>query len=309
MINLKNDNNITREQSDAGKSGLLSPSTRENFKIYWYKFSRNKLSLFGLGIVILSVVFAIFAPYIVPHPQHIYEYVDFSKASLRPSPGYWFGTDIYGRDVFSRVIYSFRSAMIMSIVVLSIAVPIGTGLGLIAGYYNGTWVDTLIMRTTDVFLAIPALVLALAIASVMKPSLMGSMIAVTVMWWTWYTRMVYGIATSVSKEYFVKNAELIGASKLHILFKEILPCALSPVLTKMALDVGWVILIGASLSFAGLGEQPPSPSFGTMINEGAKNLPELWWITIFPALGIALVILGFNFLGDGIRDMLDRGRQ
>lgn len=306
---MKNDNNRNKDHLDIEKRKFLSPSTRENMKIYWYKFSRNKLSLLGLGIVIVSVFFAIFAPFIVPHPQHIYEYVDFSNASLAPSSEYWFGTDIYGRDVFSRVIYSFRSAMIMSVVVLGIAVPVGTGLGLIAGYYNGTWIDTLIMRITDVFLAIPALVLALAIASVMKPSLMGSMIAVTVMWWTWYTRMVYGIASSVSKEYFVKNAELIGASKLHILFKEILPCTLSPVLTKMALDVGWVILIGASLSFAGLGEQPPSPAFGTMINEGAKNLPELWWITIFPALGIAVVILGFNFLGDGIRDMLDRGRQ
>lgn len=306
---MKNDNNRNKDHLDIEKRKFLSPSTRENMKIYWYKFSRNKLSLLGLGIVIVSVFFAIFAPFIVPHPQHIYEYVDFSNASLAPSSEYWFGTDIYGRDVFSRVIYSFRSAMIMSVVVLGIAVPVGTGLGLIAGYYNGTWIDTLIMRITDVFLAIPALVLALAIASVMKPSLMGSMIAVTVMWWTWYTRMVYGIASSISKEYFVKNAELIGASKLHILFKEILPCTLSPVLTKMALDVGWVILIGASLSFAGLGEQPPSPAFGTMINEGAKNLPELWWITIFPALGIAVVILGFNFLGDGIRDMLDRGRQ
>jgi len=309
VIKMKNDNNRNKDHLDIEKRKFLSPSTRENMKIYWYKFSRNKLSLLGLGIVIVSVFFAIFAPFIVPHPQHIYEYVDFSNASLAPSSEYWFGTDIYGRDVFSRVIYSFRSAMIMSVVVLGIAVPVGTGLGLIAGYYNGTWIDTLIMRITDVFLAIPALVLALAIASVMKPSLMGSMIAVTVMWWTWYTRMVYGIASSVSKEYFVKNAELIGASKLHILFKEILPCTLSPVLTKMALDVGWVILIGASLSFAGLGEQPPSPAFGTMINEGAKNLPELWWITIFPALGIAVVILGFNFLGDGIRDMLDRGRQ
>jgi peptide/nickel transport system permease protein len=306
---MKNTNYEIINKPESSRRGLLSPSTRENIKIYWYKFSRNKLSLVGLGIVLISVFFAIFAPFIVPYPQHIYEFVDFSKANLPPCSDFWFGTDIYGRDVFSRVIYSFRSAILMSVVVLGIATPFGTMMGLIAGYYNGTIIDTLIMRITDVFLAVPALVLALAIASVMEPSLMGSMIAVTVMWWTWYARMVYGIASSTSKEYFVINAELIGASKLHILFNEILPCTLSPVLTKMALDVGWVILIGASLSFAGLGEQPPNPAFGTMINEGAKNLPELWWIAVFPALGIAFVILGFNFLGDGIRDMLDRGRQ
>ena len=289
--------------------GLLSPSTMENIKISFYKFTRNKFSIVGLLIVLISLFLAIFANKIVPYPSHITGYVDYSQASLAPCAEYWFGTDIHGRDVFSRVIYSFRGAMLMSIVVLGISVPVGVTFGLLAGYYNGTWIDTLIMRVTDIFLAIPALILALSIASIMEPSLMGSMIAVTAMWWTWYTRMVYGLATSISKEYFVKNAELIGASKFHILFKEILPSCLSPVVTKMALDVGWVILMGASLSFAGLGEQPPTPAFGTMINEGSKYMPEMWWITIFPAMAIAFVILGFNFFGDGIRDMMDRGRQ
>lgn len=197
----------------------------------------------------------------------------------------------------------------MTIIVLGIAVPVGVGLGLIAGYYHGSWLDTLIMRTTDVFLAVPSLVLAMAIASVIKPSLAGSMLAITVIWWTWYARIAYGLSSSISKEYFVKNAELIGASKVHILIKEILPCMLSPIFTKMALDISWIILLGASLSFAGLGEQPPIPAFGTMINEGYKNLPYLWWMTIFPIAGIIFVIVGFNFLGDGIRDILDRGRQ
>lgn len=137
----------------------------------------------------------------------------------------------------------------------------------------------------------------------------NTMIAVTLSWWPWYTRLVYSMATGYSKEYFIKNAELVGASKFHILFKELLPNCLSPVLTKMALDVGWVILLGASLSFIGLGEQPPTPSFGTMISEGSKYMPQYWWMTAFPALAIVFVILGFNFLGDGIRDMLDRGKQ
>ena len=136
---------------------------------------------------------------------------------------------------------------------------------------------------------------------------MNSMLAVTLMWWPWYTRLVYGQTISIAKEYFVKNAELIGASKLHIMVKEILPNCISPISTKMALDVGWVILMGASLSFVGLGEQPPTPAFGQMISDGAAYMPDLWWMTIFPALGVVFMILGFNFLGDGLRDMFDKG--
>lgn len=165
------------------------------------------------------------------------------------------------------------------------------------------------MRMTDIFLALPSLVLAMTIASLMEPNMTNTMIAVTLSWWPWYTRLVYSMATGYSKEYFIKNAELVGASRAHILFKELLPNCLSPVLTKMALDVGWVILLGASLSFIGLGEQPPTPSFGTMISEGSTYMPDYWWMTAFPALAIVFVILGFNFLGDGIRDMLDRGKQ
>jgi peptide/nickel transport system permease protein len=163
------------------------------------------------------------------------------------------------------------------------------------------------MRITDVFLSVPALILALSIASILKPNMMNSMLAVTLMWWPWYARLVYGHSASVSKEYFVKNAELIGASKFHIMVREILPNCFSPITTKMALDVGWVILMGASLSFVGLGEQPPTPAFGQMITDGAAYMPDLWWMTIFPALGVVFMILGFNFLGDGIRDMFDKG--
>lgn len=306
---MRNTNNVIQDNVDIEKKWLISQSTSENMKIYWYKFCRNKLSLLGLVSVILTIFIAIFAPYIVPYPEHIYGDVDFYNANLPPSSNHWFGTDICGRDVFSRVMYCFRGAMIMAVVVLGISVPFGVGLGLIAGYYNGTWVDILIMRITDIFLSIPALILALSIASLLKPSLIGSMIAITLMWWTWYTRMAYSSASSISKQYFVKNAELIGASKLHILTKEVLPSTLSPIFTKMAIDVGWIILLTATLSFAGLGEQAPIPAFGTMINEGYKNLPELWWVTIFPALGISFTILGFNFLGDGIRDMLDVRKQ
>ena len=291
----------------AKKKGLLSPSAKENLRIYWYKFTRNRLSVFGLILVCLSLLFAIFAKQIVPYPEHIGTFVDYANASQAPSGSYWFGTDQMGRDVFSRVIYCFRGALLMSVVVLAIAVPVGTLLGLIAGYYHGTKIDTVIMRITDVFLSVPALILALCIASILKPNMMNSMLAVTIMWWPWYTRLVYGQASSISGEYFVKNAELVGASKMHIMLKEILPNCLSPIFTKMALDVGWVILMGASLSFVGLGEQPPTPAFGQMISDGASYMPDMWWMTIFPAVGVAFMILGFNFLGDGIRDMFDKG--
>ncbi len=289
------------------KRGLFSPSTKENWRIYRYKFTRNKLSVVGLILVGLSIFFAIFALVIVPYPKHIGAFVDYANASQPPSAQHWFGTDNMGRDVFSRVIYCFRGALVMSIVVLAISVPVGTLLGLIAGYHHGTWIDTLIMRITDVFLSVPALILALCIASILKPNMMNSMLAVTIMWWPWYTRLVYGQASSISREYFVRNAELVGASKMHIMMREILPNCLSPITTKMALDVGWVILMGASLSFVGLGEQPPTPAFGQMISDGSKYMPDLWWMTIFPALGVVFMILGFNFLGDGIRDMFDKG--
>ena len=258
----------TQGETKAARKPLLSPSTRENLRIYKYKFSRNKLSVFGLVLVLLSFFFAIFAEVIVPHPESIGSFVDYANASLPPCKDYLFGTDQMGRDVFSRVIFSFRGALIMSIVVLAISVPVGTVLGLLAGYYHGTKIDAVIMRISDVFLSVPSLILALCVASILEPNMMNSMLAVTIMWWPWYTRLVYSQASSISEEYFVKNAELIGASKAHILFREILPNCLSPIFTKMALDVGWVILMGASLSFVGLGEQPPTP---------ADNIPSCWY--------------------------------
>jgi peptide/nickel transport system permease protein len=191
----------------------------------------------------------------------------------------------------------------MGLVVLSLVVPTGVLLGLIAGYFQGTWIDTVIMRITDIFLAVPPLILALAIASVLKPNLFNAMVAVSLMWWPWYTRLVYGLASALRNEFFVSSAEITGASTAHILFREILPNMISPIFTKISLDMGWVIIIGSMLSFVGLGVQPPKPGLGTMVASGAKYLPDQWWIAIFPALGIVVVVLGFNLLGDGLRDL------
>lgn len=280
----------------------------DRLKRNWYHYSRNKLSVVGFAIVLLVILLAILAPWVTPYPNHAGPFVDYPNARHPPSSEYWLGTDPIGRDIFTRIIFAFRGALLMAIVVLAISVPPGLILGLLAGYYNGTIIDTIIMRITDVFLSVPPLVLALAIAAVLKPTLMNAMIAVTVMWWPWYTRLVYGMASSIRNDYFVIAAELNGASKFHIIFKEILPNCLSPVFTKMALDVGWVILIGASLSFVGLGEQPPTPALGQMVSDGSRYMPDLWWMTVFPALAIVIIIFGFNLFGDGIRDMLESSR-
>jgi peptide/nickel transport system permease protein len=283
---------------------LASTRRMEGVQRSWYKFSRNRLSIVGLGTVALVTFLALFAPLVAPYPEHASAFVDFANASRPPSPTYPFGTDVVGRDIMSRVFFGFRFSLVMGVVVLSLVVPPGVILGLVAGYYQGTWVDTVIMRTTDIFLAVPPLVLALAICSVLTPNLFNAMLAVSLMWWPWYCRLVYGLASTLRHEFFVVSAELIGASKFHILFREVLPNCISPIFTKMSLDMGWVILIGSSLSFVGLGVQPPRPGLGTMVADGSKYLPDQWWIAVFPALAIVLVVLGFNLLGDGLRDML-----
>jgi peptide/nickel transport system permease protein len=275
----------------------------ENLGRNWYKFSRNPMSIVGLGTVLFVVFLAVFAPWVAPYPEHAGKFVDFANASLPPCRSYLFGTDTIGRDILSRIFFGFRFSLTMGVVVLAIVVPIGVPLGLIAGYNQGTWLDTVIMRITDIFLAVPPLILALAIASVLTPNLTNAMIAVTLMWWPWYTRLVYGLASTLRNEFFVNSAEALGASKAHIIFREILPNCISPIFTKMSLDMAWVILLGASLSFVGLGVQPPKPGLGTMVSGGRNYLPEQWWISVFPALAIVVVVLGFNLLGDGLRDM------
>lgn len=276
----------------------------DSAKRAWYKFSRNWLSVLGLFMVATIVFLAIFAPYVAPYPQHAGKFVDFKGMNQPPSLKHLMGTDTVGRDILSRIIFAFGNALFMAIGVLIVSVPLGTLTGLMAGYYSGTWVDTVIMRVTDVFISLPSLVLALSIAAMLKPTLMNSMMAVTVSWWPWYTRMTYTLASSIRNEYYVQAAELTGASKWHILFREILPNCSSSLFTKMALDVGWVTLVGAALSFVGLGEQPPNPALGTMISEGVERMPAQWWIAVFPSLAVMLVVLGFNLFGDGIRDML-----
>jgi len=276
----------------------------EALKRNWYKFSESKISVVGLVLAVTFIFLAFFGKYLVPYPEHIGSYVDFTKTSLPPSSQYLCGTDVMGRDIFSRIIGSFRNTLMMGLIVLLISAPVGFIVGVIAGYHKGKAIDTILMRITDIFLSIPPLILALAIASVLEPNLTNSMLAVTVMWWPWYARLSYGVTSSLRTENYIIYAELAGAKLPHIIFKEILPNCLSAILTKMTLDMGYVIIMGATLSFAGMGEQAPKPALGSMISSGVKYMPAQWWFTIFPAIAIMLIVLGFNLLGDGISSML-----
>lgn len=276
---------------------------RINFSKGWYKFSRNPLSVLGLAILFIIIIVAVFAPYITPYPEHAGPYTNFRESGLPPGLKHFFGTDSVGRDVFSRVIFGYRFSLLLAGVVITLSVPPGVFLGLVAGYTRRRWLEIVIMRITDIFLSVPPLVLALAITAMLSPKLMNQMMAISLMWWPWYCRLVYSVTSSLRHEYFVHDAELTGASKIYIMIRAILPNCIGPILTKITLDMGFVITLGASLSFIGLGVQPPKPGLGTMVADGAKRLPAEWWMTIFPAIAIVLVILSFNLIGDGLRDM------
>ena len=263
----------------------------------------NPLSLLGLCLVVLVILAAVLAPWIAPFPTHNGAVVDFAFANKSPNARNWMGTDLVGRDIFSRILYAYQISLFLGVVVLAIAPPVGAIIGLLAGYLGG-WAESILMRIVDVFLSIPPLVLAIAMMGVLEPTLTNAMLAVTVMWWPWYARLVYSIARSEREEGYVLAAEVIGAPTSHIAFREILPNCLPAIITKMTLDMGFVIIIASSLSFLGLGVQPPTPDLGSMVAEGARYLPDSWWLTVFPGLAILIVVFGFNLLGDGLREVL-----
>ena len=301
---MDNQINNTPKISQVNNSNIPKRNRLEQARKLWYKFSLSKLSVVGLTIILLVVFCAIFAPFIAPYPEDAGAVVNFSQASQAPSLEHIFGTDTSGRDLFSRILFSFRGALIMGVGCLAVVVPVGGILGLIAGYYNGRFISNFIMRLADVFLALPALILVMCVSSIMTPSLMNAMLALCVSWWPWYTRLVNNIVVSTRNEVYIRSAEVLGASNTHILFKQILPNALGPILTKVTLDMGWAIMAGATLSFIGMGEQPPTPSLGSMVSTGVSYMPDQWWLSTFPALAIMLIVLGFNLAGDGIKDML-----
>ncbi|ELZ64037.1 ABC transporter permease [Haloferax sp. Atlit-10N] len=283
---------------------FVSAERRELWQRSWKRFTSRPMSVIGLGIIIAIILLAVFAPVVAPYPEHAGKFTDFSNTLQPPSLDHPLGTDHVGRDVLSRILFGYRLSLMLVGVVLGFGVPVGVLLGLVAGYYGG-WVETIIMRATDTALALPPLVMALAITSALEPTLTNAMIAIAALWWTWHARLVQSIVASERGEEYVQAAKLAGASTPHILFREILPNTLSPILVKVTLDAGFVILIGAGLSFIGVGVQPPQPGLGTMVSQGTSYLPDSWWVSVFAGLAIFVLVMGFNMLGDGLRDLFD----
>ncbi|MDH7484771.1 MAG: ABC transporter permease [Anaerolineae bacterium] len=275
----------------------------EDLRRTLHRLRRSTLSLVGLAIVLGLIVLAIFAPQIAPYPEDIAT-VHFERTFQPPGRQYLFGTDEVGRDVLSRVIFGTRISLSIGVAVLAIALAIGVPLGLIAGYVGGP-VNTIIMRLTDIFLAIPPVVLAMAVSAVLTPTLENSIFAIAFSWWPWYTRLIQGQVLSIKEETFVEASRSAGANPLYITFKEILPNVLTILIVKVTLDIGYAVLTGAVLGFLGLGVRPPTPEWGTMASKGRLHLPTRWWLTTFPGLAIFVTVLGFNLLGDGLRDAFD----
>lgn len=261
----------------------------------------HPLALAGVILILALVMTALLAPLVTPFdPLN----VDLRNKLLPPSSTHIFGTDDLGRDILSRVIAGSRISLQMAIMVVAFAFSFGTSLGVVAGFYGGV-VNELLMRVTDMFLAIPSLVLAMVIAAALGPSLYNVMLSLCVTWWPWYTRLARAEAISVREKQYTEAARMIGVSNFRLIFRHILPNCLSPVIVNASMDMGFVILTAAGLSFIGLGAQPPSPEWGAMLSLGRSYLREAWWVATFPGLAILITVLGFNLLGDGLRDILD----
>jgi peptide/nickel transport system permease protein len=265
------------------------------------KLSRNRLSLIGAFFLLTAILLALLAPWIAPYPEDAGGAVHFEKQLKPPSLSHLLGTDESGRDILTRLLYGARISLALAAVVLGIAFFIGVPLGICAGYYGGK-VDQVIMRITDVFSSIPAIVLALAISVALSPNLINSMIAIGFVWWRSFCRLAYGETLSIKQENFILSSKSLGASNLHIMFHEILPNMSSTLLVKLTLDAGFAILVGTSISFLGAGANPPTAEWGLMVAYGRHYLPYAWWPSLFPGLAIFATVLSFNLLGDGLRD-------
>jgi peptide/nickel transport system permease protein len=261
----------------------------------------------GTALSLLIVLVALLAPFLAPDPADAGSATHPLNTLQPPSAGHPFGTDQVGRDVLSRLIYGARVSPQIALYVLVIACLVGIPLGIAAGYFGG-WIDDVIMRITDVFLAFPALLLALALAAVLSPSIGNTTLAIAVTWWPWYTRLVRGQAASVAGRPYVESARALGVRHRTILLRHILPNSITPVIVQASLDVGGIILTASALSFLGLGAQDPTPDWGLMVSQGESYFTTQWWLVTFPGLAILITAVAFNLLGDGLRDVLDPRR-
>ncbi len=258
----------------------------------------------GGAVALLIVLVALAAPLLAPFPADAGSATHPVAALQAPSLHHLFGTDQVGRDVFSRVLYGARVSPLVALFVLVIACVVGIPLGVVAGYFGGV-ADEVIMRVTDVFLAFPSLLLSLAFAAVLPPSLTSLTIAIAITWWPWYTRLIRGQAASVAGRPYVESCRALGLPTWRILLRHVLPNSVTPLIVQVSLDVGGVILTASALSFLGLGAQDPTPDWGLMVAEGENYFTTQWWLVTYPGLAILLIALAFNLLGDGLRDVLD----
>jgi len=266
-----------------------------------YLIRKSPLTIIGLGIILILIIVAIFAPYIAPHNP---ETMHLDKRLALPSEEHLLGTDELGRDILSRIIYGAGVALKIMFIVLAIDLPLGILLGLIAGYFGG-WIDEIIMRIADIFMAFPRLILAMAIGAALGPNLKNTMIAIALTMWPVYARLARGETLSIKERTFIEAERALGSSNLKILIFNILPLCFSTLIVRATLDMGNIIRIAAGMSFLGLGAQPPTPDWGLMVSSGRNFLINQWWVPTFPGFAILLTVFGFNLLGDGIRDISD----
>ncbi len=293
--------------SDSLVAGTVAPAPPGPLRAFWQAFSANKGAVFGLVVVCLLLLLAAFAPWLAPHSP----YETNSAAFLLPpfwqeggSTNYLLGTDAIGRDILSRLIYGSRLSLSIGAVVVVIALVIGVTLGLIAGFYRGI-IEVAIMRMMDIILTLPSLLLAIVIVAILGPGLINAMLAVAVVVLPHYVRITRAaVITEVSKDY-VTAARISGAGTLRLMFSEVLPNCAAPLIVQASLGVSTAILDAAALGFLGLGAQPPSPEWGTMLADAREFVMRAWWVVTLPGLMIVLAVLAFNLLGDGLRDALD----
>jgi len=259
------------------------------------RVKRSNLLLLGTTVicgVILGI--AVLAPFIAPYDPLA---IDFADRFVPPSAKHFFGTDSFGRDLFSRVIHGSRISLRVGFFVLGIAMTIGGIIGTVSGFYGG-WVDSLLMRMTDIFFAFPFLILAMAIAASLGPGINNAIIALAAVWWTPYARLFRGQVLNMREKEFVEAATALGMSELRVMFRHILPNCFGPIFARATTDIGYIILAGATLGFVGLGAQPPVPEWGTLISEGRLYLMTSWWLSMFPGVAIFFTVIGFSLLGD-----------
>jgi len=263
--------------------------------------AESRLNGLGAAIVVLVLLLAVFGPLIAPQNP---DQVNLAAVLQPPSVQHWFGTDSLGRDIFSQVIAGARISVEVAVIILSLSVLFGTALGIISGLAGGI-VDEIIMRITDLFLAFPGFILAAAIAATLGPSLQHTVLALAVVFWPWYTRLIRGQVLSLREREFVLAARVARAGPMWIATRHLARNVLAILIVQVSLDVGYAILATSSLSFLGLGAQPPSPEWGALIANGRSYIQTAWWWTVFPGVALALTVLGFNLLGDGLRDWID----